>query len=45
MLADTLKREINAASPLREPSMYGDLLSAALAEVDWQEIADHRLSE
>jgi len=45
MLADLLKREINAGSPLTRPSMYSDLLCAALAEVDWLEIAGQCLSE
>ncbi len=31
--------------PLTEISLYSDLLRAALAEVDWQEIADHLLDD
>jgi len=45
MLAESLRREITLASPLGEPSMYSYLLRAALAEVDWQEIAAKWLSE
>jgi hypothetical protein len=45
MVAESLRREITAASPLCEPSMYSYLLRAALAEVDWQEIAEKWLSE
>ena len=45
ILAENLKREVNAASPLQHPSMYGDLLSGALAEVNWYQIADHWMSE
>jgi len=44
-LADQLLEEITDASPLQEASMYSDLLSGALAEVNWVEIADHWLSE
>ena len=38
-LADELKEEISDGSPLEEPSMYCDLLAAALDEVNWSEIA------
>jgi len=44
-LAQQLKEEITDASPLFEPTMYSDLLWAALSEVDWLEIADHLLTE
>lgn len=44
-LADQLKEEITDASPLDEATVYSDLLSAALSEVNWVEIADHWLSE
>ncbi len=44
-LADQLKDEVTDGSPLQDPSMYSDLLSAALGEVDWQEIAEHWLAE
>jgi hypothetical protein len=42
-LADQLKDEIEEASPLVEASLYSDLLSAALSEVNWQEIAGSML--
>jgi len=45
MLAQKLRREITGASPLQNPSMYGDLLLAALNEVNWEEIALKWLSE
>jgi hypothetical protein len=45
MLADMLKREIGTASPLQQPGMYSDLLSAALSEVNWQEVAEHWLND
>ncbi len=38
-LADQLREEIQAGCPLTAPTMYADLLSAALSEVDWQEVA------
>lgn len=38
-LADRLKDEIEEAAPKLSGSMFGDLLSAALSEVDWHEIA------
>lgn len=44
-LADQIKEEVTDASPLEEASLYSDLLSAALSEVNWGEIAEHWLSE
>ncbi len=44
-LADQLKEEITDAGPLQNASVYGDLLDAALKEVDWQEIAQSLLDE
>lgn len=44
-LADQVLEEIINASPLQEPNLYSDLLSGALAEVNWVEIADHWLGE
>lgn len=38
-LARQLREEIEEASPLSEPSMFSDLLNAALGEVDWHELA------
>lgn len=40
-----IREEIEDGSPLHEPSLYADLLGAALAEVDWSEIAEARLDE
>jgi len=44
-LADQLREEIEAERPLTAPTMYTDLLSSALSEVDWQEVAAILLSE
>ncbi len=43
-LADQLKDEITDASPEMEASLYTDLLQAALATVNWSEIAENLLS-
>jgi hypothetical protein len=39
-LAEELKEELQDGNRLGEPSVYGDLLSAALSGVNWQEIAE-----
>jgi hypothetical protein len=39
-LADIVKSSIEDVMPEIEPSMFSDLLSAALGRVEWQEIAD-----
>ena len=45
-LAERIKEEVNEASPLAEgASMYHDLLSAALSDVDWDEIAEAWLED
>ena len=44
-LADQLKDEVTDAMPLRQASLYADLLNAALSEVDWLEIVDSWLDE
>lgn len=44
-LADQLKEAITEAAPLKQPSLYSDLLSAALSEVNWNEIAEHWMSD
>ena len=45
-LAEQIKDEFEDASPLADQAnVYSDLLTAALGEVDWREIADHLLSE
>jgi hypothetical protein len=38
-LAEQMKSQLEEASPLVEPSLFSDLLNAALSEVDWHEIA------
>ena len=43
-LAEQLKDEIADASPSMEPSLYSDLLQAALATVNWPEIAEDILA-
>jgi hypothetical protein len=43
LLADRLKNHLNDQSPLTEPSLYSDLLNAALAAVEWPEVADEFL--
>lgn len=40
-LAEQLKEAITDAAPIKAPSLYSDLLAAALSEVDWIEIAEH----
>lgn len=45
-LSDRIKRETEEGSPLaNESSLYADLMTAALSEVDWQEIADGLLED
>lgn len=44
-LADALRQQVTEAAPLERPSVYADLLRAALDEVDWHEIAAHLLDE
>ena len=44
-LADQLKDEIRDAAPMTEPSLFSDLLGAALDEVNWFEIAGNWLSD
>jgi hypothetical protein len=43
LLADALKNDVEDRSPLKDPSLYADLLHAALSEVDWHEVADEFL--
>lgn len=43
-LADTIKDHFEQNSPLNDsPSVYSDLLNAALSEVNWSEIAESLL--
>lgn len=45
-LASNLKDWIEEQNPLAsDSSMWSDLVSAALSEVDWYEIAEHYLSD
>jgi hypothetical protein len=44
-LAEQLKSELEEASPLEGASLYSDLLTAALGEVDWFEVAEAFLGE
>jgi len=45
-LAEQIKEEFEDGSPLtEEATVYSDLLTAALGEVDWHEIADHLLAD
>jgi hypothetical protein len=44
-LADQMKSEIDEGTAQLEPNMYADLVSAALAEVNWEEIAESWLEE
>lgn len=44
-LAEQLKDEITDASPLVEPSVYSDLLQAALDTVNWSEMAENLLTD
>ena len=44
-LADELQEVLSEASPLVEPSLYSDLLTAALGEANWHEIAEHLLAD
>jgi hypothetical protein len=44
-LAQQLKDALEECNPLQEPTVYSDLLNAALSEVDWHEIAECFLEE
>jgi hypothetical protein len=44
-LADQLRDEIRENAPLQEASMYSDLLTSALDEVNWNEIAGNWLED
>jgi hypothetical protein len=44
-LADELKEAVTEGAPLKDAGLYSDLLSAALSEVNWLEIADHWVCE
>src|SRR5262245_60300287 len=45
LLADRLKDEVTDGLPDLPPSLYSDLLNAALCEVDWPEVAEAFLEE
>lgn len=44
-LANRLRAEIEDGTPVLAAGVYGDLLSAALAEVDWREVAEHLVND
>src|SRR3954466_6699808 len=44
-LAEQLKEELSDGSPVNEPTVYGDLMNAALEEVNWLEIAESYLED
>jgi len=44
-LADSLESWVDEMNPINESSMFADLLSAALREVDWHEIAENFLED
>lgn len=44
-LADHLKDELSEQAPDLGATLWSDLLSAALSEVNWYEIAEHLLEE
>jgi hypothetical protein len=44
-LADLLKDQFEEANPIKDASVYADLMNAALSEVNWVEIAENLLSE
>lgn len=45
-LADLLKTYLEDYNPLNdEPSMYADLLNAAISEVNWNEISDNIIQD
>lgn len=45
-IAEALKEELEAGSPVgQEASIYADLIHAALAEVDWYELAEELLCD
>lgn len=44
-LADALKSYVEESLPDLGGSIAADLLGAAMSEVDWSELAEHKLSE
>ena len=44
-LANELREWVEEANPIQEPTVYSDLLNAALAEVNWLEIAGHLVAD
>ncbi len=45
LLAQQLECSVTGHIPPRQADVYSDLLTAALGEVDWQEIASHLLTD
>ena len=44
-LAEEIKEYVEENNPVQGASMYSDLLTAALQELDWYEIASHYFEE
>lgn len=44
-LSDTLKEQYEEAMPDLGASVWADLLSASMSEVNWHEIAEHMISD
>ncbi len=44
-LAEYIKEMIEENNPVQDASMYSDLLTTALQEIDWYEIAEHYFEE
>jgi hypothetical protein len=44
-LADKLKDELEEQNPVTDAPLWSDLLSAALSEVNWYEIAEHFIED
>jgi hypothetical protein len=45
LLAEAMKEQLEEENPLTEAGLYTDLLTAALSEVNWYEIATHFLED
>jgi hypothetical protein len=45
LLSDAIKERIDEENPLAEAGLYTDLLTSALSEVNWYEIAAHFIAD
>jgi hypothetical protein len=45
LLSEQLEEEVTGGTPELGPNLFSDLLDAALAEVDWREVANAFLEE